>query len=1008
MLKRWMGSLGVLLCVASCTSRGASRADAGSLADAGGDAGPLCLHSFEGDAAAAPAARGLRFSELLSSNEGVNVDERGETDDWLELINEGASPLALSDYALGDARGKLHRLPAMTLAPGELLLLWADDDQAQGARHLSLKLSAKGEPLTLWRDGCTPVDRVVLPALADNESYARLAGADPFVSCRYATPGRANGVRCAPPAPPALPPERTYRPHTWPIGWPVAPSPLSISELSLRPAAFIEVLNTSSQSVPLGDYALRLAPVLPSAPYPTFERSAQPAWPVATLAPGQRVVVPLVAADTAALEAQPDFEGAALLIGPSEALIDRVEFSHWPQGAVIARAPDGNGQPTLCTDATPGEPNQCTPLPPGRPVGDRLHALHSASDFGALSLGGTESGQLSVKFVVDMEARDSVHLLGTGRWALHYTFARERIFLEPALNRCDAVQATAFDRGWRAFSDREYFSLPGRRFLLGTLVRWANGLQTVEFAAGDVISAPLVQRAFLAVLSRLPDPRAWSLRPSNVEQSELMLALDGSLPIVDRDAPFRDLTYQALTRAEGFGYLRFVSGSELATAPLGPDTIVVTDDVPNDVPLLGGLITEAFQAPLAHVNVLSEARGTPNMGLRDARNHPRVAPLLGKLVRLEVGAQDFSVREASAEEADAFWQSRRPTGPRLLPPSDLRERALLSLPGRSLADLPTIGAKAAQFAELYRIRESDPRCPGPLTFSVPPRAFAVPLVHYDEHFSASGARALLIAQLSDPLFRADPAARAIGLAAVRSAIMGHPVDPGLLSQVTAMVRERFGEQRVRLRSSSNSEDMPTFNGAGLHTSISAELGDSERNLDDALRTVWASLWNLRAYDERENANIEQLGARMGVLVHEQYGGEAAQGVGISRNLLDVTSDDSYYINAQIGEANVTNPAPGVITEQLLYSLPPGWYATRYQTRSSLTGGAAVLSPAELDRVGCALAAVHRHYRPLLDPGDENRLFAMQIEFKLDARRELVVKQARPQPFGYVALPSDCR
>ena len=50
--------------------------------------------------------------------------------------------------------------------------------------------------------------------------------------------------------------------------------------------------------------------------------------------------------------------------------------------------------------------------------------------------------------------------------------------------------------------------------------------------------------------------------------------------------------------------------------------MLITDDVPNDVPLVGGLITEAFQTPLSHVSVLSRNRGTPNMALRDAREDP--------------------------------------------------------------------------------------------------------------------------------------------------------------------------------------------------------------------------------------------------------------------------------------------------------------------------------------------------------------------------------------------------
>src|SRR6185436_3926661 len=49
--------------------------------------------------------------------------------------------------------------------------------------------------------------------------------------------------------------------------------------------------------------------------------------------------------------------------------------------------------------------------------------------------------------------------------------------------------------------------------------------------------------------------------------------------LVGPNAPFRGLTYQPLTPGVGYGVLRFVRAAELATAPLGPDVIVVTDDV---------------------------------------------------------------------------------------------------------------------------------------------------------------------------------------------------------------------------------------------------------------------------------------------------------------------------------------------------------------------------------------------------------------------------------------------
>jgi hypothetical protein len=46
---------------------------------------------------------------------------------------------------------------------------------------------------------------------------------------------------------------------------------------------------------------------------------------------------------------------------------------------------------------------------------------------------------------------------------------------------------------------------------------------------------------------------------------------------------------------------------------------------------------------------------------------------------------------------------------------------------------------------------------------------------------------------------------------------------------------------------------------------------------------------------------------------------------------------------------------------------------------------------------------------LLDPQAMNRLYAMQIEWKLiGPQRRLLVKQARPYNFGDIDAPTDCR
>src|SRR5690606_19025347 len=151
---------------------------------------------------------------------------------------------------------------------------------------------------------------------------------------------------------------------------------------------------------------------------------------------------------------------------------------------------------------------------------------------------------------------------------------------------------------------------------------------------GDVIEGEQMKQAFFSVVPHTQNPTAWFVRPQAADQVERARAVEGELPLVSPEAPFENVTFQALTEGVAYGTLKFVPNSNLYSERLGPNVIVITDDVPNDIPLVGGLITEAFQTPLAHVNVLSQNRGTPNAALQDARN--ALASHLNQLVRIEV------------------------------------------------------------------------------------------------------------------------------------------------------------------------------------------------------------------------------------------------------------------------------------------------------------------------------------------------------------------------------------
>ncbi len=77
----------------------------------------------------------LKINEILASNVKNLLDEDGDSSDWVELINTGASPLDTAGYFISDDDEHLKRwaLPQIIIPPGEYLLLWCSGKDKSGA-----------------------------------------------------------------------------------------------------------------------------------------------------------------------------------------------------------------------------------------------------------------------------------------------------------------------------------------------------------------------------------------------------------------------------------------------------------------------------------------------------------------------------------------------------------------------------------------------------------------------------------------------------------------------------------------------------------------------------------------------------------------------------------------------------------------------------------------------------------------------------------------------------------
>lgn len=969
----------------------------------------LALAACKG--APGPAEIPLTFNEVVSSNDGVAIDESGQTEDWLELVNRSTSPVILSEYAIADGNNEFHTLPNITLEPDEVILFWADGDTDEGPLHLPFKISAEGDTLTLKLLVDDRIEQITVPTLLTNQSFARFPqGTGQLTTCRYASPNQGNGDQCKSSAAPTVTDDIIFSAFD-PADWPqIAPQTLGISELAILPAEFIEVKNFANQAQNLANYRLVLAPYPPTTGLPSFDSPQSIDLPDINLASGDLWMLAIDESAMRAIREQAFNEGIAVLFDKrSQQVVDKVPFMHWPNGRALSRAEDYPYGLRFCENSTPGAKDDCQLLP-SRDIGNRTRGIYTANDFAALAEGEAQANVQSLKFIVDLQNDNAIHFPGARAWPLHYTFVREVIDQDPPLDRCDSQQNQAFNQGWGTFSFENYSNTVTRRYHLGTLSKHPNAnLYNVEFTFGDSITASQMRDTFFWTTALMPDPFVWSLRPQDTVQVNRVRAIEGTLPIVGPNAPFKNLVYQGLAPGVAYGTLTYIATDDLASASLGNRVIVITDDVPNDIDFVAGLITEAFQTPLAHVNILSQSRNTPNMALPGARDKPEISALLGKLARLEVNEGGYSLRLAGFEEAQAFWDQQNQQKDPLIPRLDTQTTALVDLLAADISDIPTVGAKAAQLAELFKLDQTFSSCSEGAEFALPEGAFAVPMWYYLQHMQASGAQSYVDELMTDDAFLTDLDYRKIALQTVQQMIRQHPVNSELVRQVETWVEQRFGNKRVRFRSSSNTEDLQEFNGAGLYTSTSAELDDDQRPVDLALKTVWASLWNARAFEERLYANVDQSSIAMAVLVHRAFTNERANGVAVARNILSPTRVDQYYFNSQAGEASVTNPAPGIVTEQLIYQWPPRTPRLTYHSYSNLLGDSRVITADESRALACSMDAIQQHFSRLLDPQSENRWFTMESEFKfLGNARQLLIKQARPYKVGKIDIPNDCR
>jgi len=478
------------------------------------------------------------------------------------------------------------------------------------------------------------------------------------------------------------------------------------------------------------------------------------------------------------------------------------------------------------------------------------------------------------KFIIDLKTND-IYFIDVNTFNIHADFVLGVLLRKP----------------WTAENVREYnknYERVKPKFILGYLTHHVKiDKWTFAFWEGDKIGPDDVVRArkrldeafFVKNLPYRPD--------SPMQQKVAVDVKRRGIPTVTNDEIYKAADFQAFTKGRAVGRLRIVPlGTPYESLTFERHEIVLLQESYPDITPVAGILATQFSTPLSHVNLRANAWGIPNAGDKKAR--AKYGSLEGKVVYYEVTDTEIVLREATPAER-AELEGKLAAKKRVeMPPAQLDNPRFAMLTRMRAKDATIYGTKSANLGEIVTANIEGVR--------VPP-GFGVPFYYYVQHLRQHGLDRRIETLVADARFRRDATWRKGALEELRAAIIAAPVDRRTLDAIYKRVRLKLGGKGVFVRSSTNAEDLPGFNGAGLYDTVANVVG--KQALGEAIKTVWASVWNLRAVDEREAFGIDHRKVYGSVLI--QVGVDAtAAGVLVTKNLWDLTDPNSYTINAKWG------------------------------------------------------------------------------------------------------------
>lgn len=531
-----------------------------------------------------------------------------------------------------------------------------------------------------------------------------------------------------------------------------------------------------------------------------------------------------------------------------------------------------------------------------------LNSISSQAEFDSLAVtydAETSFALPHALFVIDRRNQNKIYYVNTRRYPFHKEFVNGTYL--------------SLERG-QEFFENNYLK-PNRRFIMGTVAfqtpikRW-----TFEFWEGDLIPADQIKLANDVISKTFFAPVAY--KPNSVRQDEASASIAGLQRVLQSEIS-QGQEYQALNLAKGLGRVHIIAKLD-DHVEIGFNEILVLNEVPIQLPPVAGIITTQPSTPLSHINLLAKGWGVPNAYIKNAQE--LLKPYDGYWVRLETKRDSYTVKRADLDELRDYQKRLAERRDLIRPRYDLAEKRLLTLAQQRKGMIVAYGGKSANLGEVTHAR-----LPGII---VPP-GFTIPFSYYDEFLKQNNFDDAIFGEmLNDQKFVHDPSYRRQRLKEMRDRLQHGKMDGQLRTEVLTKVAQLFTGKGVFVRSSSNSEDLPNFSGAGLYSTVPNARGAEQ--ILAAIKTVWASLWNFEAYEARERAGVDHSKIFMAVLIQEGVNSESS-GVMITTDPFDKENKGVIYISAKQGLGSKVVEGPKV-AEQVIYN--PVAKAMQVLTRSA--------------------------------------------------------------------------